>query len=169
MLRVRVPLLSEVAGGTIVSATATATGSSTARAFGKVIGGGASVPTKFARWASYQRRPGTFIRQVSPGVYLRASKTEAPVVVVNEREIGPAEDVRGERLAAMLAQGLDKRDARKIRKILRRLDEPTPEPVKSAEAEKLIAEVNASMPKRVLVVADSVDEEILALVALGII
>jgi hypothetical protein len=131
-----------------------------------------------ARWASYQRRPGTFIRQVSPGVYLRATSTEAPVVFVNDRDIGPAENVRGDKLAGMLAQGLDRRDARKIRKILRRLEEPPdlvevvpkppPEPPKSAEAEKLIEEVNASMPKpmRTTVTVDYCEEEIAVLVAL---
>lgn len=163
----------------VASATASASGSSTVSAQGKAVGGAASVPTKFARWASYQRRPGSFIRQVSPGVYLRAGRNEPPVVVVNDREIGPAEGVRGDRLAEMLSQGLGKRDVRKIRKILRRLDEPPepveiiqgppPQPPKSAEAQKLIEEVNSSMPKRFIVKAEDLDEEIAVLVALGIV
>jgi len=99
--------------------------------------------------------------------------------VVNDREIGPAEGVRGDRLAEMLSQGLGKRDVRKIRKILRRLDEPPepveiiqgppPQPPKSAEAQKLIEEVNSSMPKRFIVKAEDLDEEIAVLVALGIV
>ncbi len=143
------------------------------------MGGAASVPQKFARWASYQRRPNSFLRQVSPGVYLRASTTEKPVVVLNNREIGPADDLRGERLAAMLAQGLDRRDARKIRKILRRLDDPPeavevappspPTPPQSAEAQKLIERVNTSSGRRYTITAESVDEEIAVLVALGIV
>lgn len=163
----------------VVSAAASASGSSTVSAQGKAVGGAASVPTKFARWASYQRRPGSFIRQVSPGVYLRAGKDEPPVVVVNDREIGPAENVRGDRLAEMLSQGLGRRDARKIRKILRRLDEPPepveiiqgppPQPPKSAEAQKLIEEVNSSMPKRFVIRTEDLDEEIAVLVALGIV
>lgn len=162
----------------VVSAAASASGSSTVSAQGKAVGGAASVPTKFARWASYQRRPGSFIRQVSPGVYLRAGKDKSPVVVVNDREIGPAEDVRGDRLAEMLSQGLGRRDARKIRKILRRLDEPPevaaldPVPIplapKSTEAQKLIEEVNASMPRpmHTTVTVDYCEEEIAVLVAL---
>lgn len=162
----------------VSSAAASASGSSAVSAQGKAIGGAASVPTKFARWASYQRRPGSFIRQVSPGVYLRATKDQPPVVVVNDREIGPAENVRGDRLAGMLSKGLDKRDARKIRKILRRLDElpedvvldaePIPATPKSTEAQKLIEEVNASMPRpmHTTVTVDYCEEEIAVLVAL---
>jgi hypothetical protein len=79
----------------------------------------------------------------------------------------------------MLAQGLDRRDVRKIRKILRRLDEPPeavepapqpkPEPPKSAEAQKLIEEINASTGRRVTMTTNSIEEEVAVLVALGII
>jgi hypothetical protein len=52
---------------------------------------GPSVPQKFQRWASYQKIPGSFIRQVSPGVYLRVTPENLdPQVVVNEEVIAPA-------------------------------------------------------------------------------
>lgn len=163
----------------VAATSASATGQSIVSAEARVVGGAASVPQKFARWASYQRKPGSFLRQVSPGVYLRAGTDEPPVVVVNDRELGPAADLRGDRLAGMLAQGLDRRDARKIRKILRRLDEPpaaveveppkAPTPPKSAEAQKLIEEVNASTSRRYTIRSEAIDEEIAVLVALGIV
>lgn len=163
----------------VAATSASATGQSTVAAEARILGGAASVPQKFARWASYQRKPGSFLRQVSPGVYLRAGTDEKPVIVVNDQEIGTAENLRGDRLAGMLAQGLDRRDVRKIRKILRRLDEPPaavetepappPEPPKSAEAQKLIEEVNASTSRRYVIRAEAIDEEIAVLVALGIV
>lgn len=74
-----------VASG-IQAATAAAFGSSTVAAQGAAIFEGAgSFLMREARWASYRKVEGQYIRQVSPGVFLRVDK-DKPVAVVENRK-----------------------------------------------------------------------------------
>ena len=101
---------------------------------------GPSVPQKFQRWASYQKIPGSFIRQVSPGVYLRVTPENLdPQVVVNEQVIAPAATISTNILAKQI---LGDRAVRKIRKELRRVNELE---TRLAEQERLSRAVNAKL------------------------
>lgn len=72
--------------GNVAAAQASATGSSTVAAQGAAISEGAgSFLMREARWASYRKVEGKFIRQVSPGVFLRVEK-DKPVAVVENRK-----------------------------------------------------------------------------------
>ena len=141
MLRVRAPRIAVVSGATganasaagsstvsavgalapgIVAANASATGTSTVSASGKAVGRGPSVEQKFSRWASYRHVGSQYIRQVSPGVYLRARpEDKTPVVVVQEQEIGRLDKIslRGQAIADFI----NRTEQRKLRKELRRI------------------------------------------------
>ena len=72
--------------GNVAAAQASATGCSTVTAQGAAISEGAgSFLMREARWASYRKVEGKFIRQVSPGVFLRVEK-DKPVAVVENRK-----------------------------------------------------------------------------------
>lgn len=111
----------DAAFSALATFTASATGSSTVNA---TTGGRANAPSveqKFARWASYRRVGSNYIRQVSPGVYLRVRPEErVPQVVVQESDVGRLDEVplRGQAIAL----GLTKTDQRKLRKELRRIE-----------------------------------------------
>jgi len=116
-------------GSSAVSATTSARATATANAVGFSTVAATTVPTaakapsveqKFARWASYQRIGSSYIRQVSPGVYLRVRPEETvPQIVAQERDIGRLDEVslRGNAIAL----GLTKEDQRKLRKELRKI------------------------------------------------
>ena len=116
-------------GSSVVSATTSALAAANAVAVGSSTVSATTVPTaakapsveqKFARWASYQRIGSSYIRQVSPGVYLRVRPEETvPQIVAQERNIGRLDEVslRGNAIAL----GLTKEDQRKLRKELRKI------------------------------------------------
>ena len=111
----------EAAGSSLAATNASATGSSTvsARTGGEVDT--PSVEQKFARWASYRRVGSNYLRQVSPGVFLRVRPEErVPQVVVKDKVVGPLDklSLRGQAIAL----GLTKSDQRKLRKELRRIE-----------------------------------------------
>lgn len=111
----------EAAGSSLAATNATATGSSTVSA---KTGGEVDTPSveqKFARWASYRRVGSNYLRQVSPGVFLRVRPEErVPQVVVKDKVVGPLDklSLRGQAIAL----GLTKSDQRKLRKELRRIE-----------------------------------------------
>lgn len=116
-------------GSSVVSATTSALAAANAVAVGSSTVSATAVPAaakapsveqKFARWASYQRIGSSYIRQVSPGVYLRVRPEETvPQIVAQERDIGRLDEVslRGNAIAL----GLTKEDQRKLRKELRKI------------------------------------------------
>lgn len=72
--------------GNVAAAQASSVGSSVVAATGVAIAAGAgSFKMREARWASYRRVDGKYIRQVAPGVYLRVEK-DKPVAVVENRK-----------------------------------------------------------------------------------
>lgn len=72
--------------GNVAAAQASATGAATVAAQGATIAEGAgSFLMREARWASYRKVEGKYIRQVSPGVFLRVEK-DKPVAVVENRK-----------------------------------------------------------------------------------
>lgn len=82
-----------------------------------------SVPIKFGRWASYRRDGNEYIRQVSPGVYLRIRPEEtAPAVVAHGEEIGRVTEIslRGPEMAALLVKGIERKVIRKLREEARK-------------------------------------------------
>jgi hypothetical protein len=111
----------EAAGSSLAATDASATGSSTVSA---KTGGEVDTPSveqKFARWASYRRVGSNYLRQVSPGVFLRVRPEErVPQVVVKDKVVGPLDklSLRGQAIAL----GLTKSDQRKLRKELRRIE-----------------------------------------------
>ena len=121
----------DASGSSVVSAAGSeaSTAATTASATGSSAVSATTVPTaakapsveqKFARWASYQRIGSSYIRQVSPGVYLRVRPEETvPQIVAQERDIGRLDEVslRGNAIAL----GLTKEDQRKLRKELRKI------------------------------------------------
>lgn len=83
----------------------------------------ASVPIRYGRWASYRSADSGYIRQVSPGVYLRIRPEESiPEVIVENVSLGPVTELplRGPDTVALLARGLERRTIRKLREEARK-------------------------------------------------
>ena len=103
---------------------------------------GPSVPTRLGRYASYRKDGNSLIRQIAPGIYLRAGSEELlPNVIVGQQEIGPAEllSAKGNALAKQI---LGDRAVRKIRKELRRIRDTE---TRLAEQERLLRQSNAAL------------------------
>lgn len=129
-----------------------------------------SAPTRLARYASYRRDSGAFIRQVAPGVFLRASSEELlPNVVVGQEEVGSAE-VLAAKDNPLAKQILGDRAVRKIRRELRRLQESGS---RLAEQERLLQQSNAALREmdakiKAKLAADAADEEDLEFIVLNL-
>jgi len=106
------------------------------------IPSGPSAPTRLARYASYRRDGSAFIRQIAPGIYLRAGSEELlPNVIVGQQEVGSAEllSAKGNPLAKQI---LGDRAVRKIRRELRRIRDTEN---RLAEQERLLRQSNAAL------------------------
>ena len=137
---------------------------------GPPVGAGPSAPMRLTRYASYRRDSGAFIRQVSPGVFLRASSEELlPNVVVGQEEVGSAE-VLAAKDNPLAKQILGDRAVRKIRRELRRLQESGS---RLAEQERLLQQSNAALREmdakiKAKLAADAADEEDLEFIVLNL-
>lgn len=103
---------------------------------------GPSAPTRLGRYASYRRDGDSLIRQIAPGIYLRAGSEELlPNVIVGQQDIGSAEFVsaKGNPLAKQI---LGDRVTRKIRRELRRIRDTE---TRLAEQERLLRQSNAAL------------------------
>lgn len=101
-----------------------------------------SAPTRLARYASYRQDGSAFIRQIAPGIYLRAGSEELlPNVIVGQQEVGSAEvlSAKGNPLAKQI---LGDRVTRKIRRELRRIRDTE---TRLAEQERLLRQSNAAL------------------------
>lgn len=103
---------------------------------------GPSAPTRLGRYASYRRDGDSLIRQIAPGIYLRAGSEELlPNVIVGQQDIGSAEFVsaKGNPLAKQI---LGDRVTRKIRRELRRIRDTE---TRLAEQERLLRQSNTAL------------------------
>lgn len=103
---------------------------------------GPSAPTRLGRYASYRRDGDSLIRQIAPGIYLRAGSEELlPNVIVGQQDIGSAEFVsaKGNPLAKQI---LGDRAVRKIRRELRRIRDTE---TRLAEQQRLLRQSNAAL------------------------